>query len=172
MKRRKLIAAVASVPSLSWIRSVSAQAKKQPVIVGLLNFSSATPGAGLAAFREELAARGWKEGVQLTLDVLHAEGDYNRIPALAQALAVKNPAVIVAVTSRVVEAVAKAAPRTPIVMVSIGDPIAFGFAKSLARPGGMITGLSNITPDTASKFVFILVEEFSVVLWIGFIVFW
>ena len=91
MKRRALIVAAATVPALSWMQSVFGQAKKQPKLVGVLNFSSGTPGISLAAFREELAARGWKEGEQVVLEVLYAEGDYNRLPALAQALAAKNP---------------------------------------------------------------------------------
>ena len=170
MKRRALIAAAAVAPALSWMRSVSAQAKKQRVIVGVLNFASGTPGTNIAAFREELAARGWKESAELTLEVLHAEGDSSRLPTLAQALAAKNPTVIVAPTSRVLQEVAKAAPRTPIVMVSIGDPIAYGFAKSLSRPGGMITGVTNIGPDIASKFVELLIAVAPGVRRIGFLV--
>ena len=96
--RRKLIVALgvaaATPPALF------AQSKQKPVLIGVLNFGSATPGTSLAAFREELAARGWKESAQVTFEVLHAEGDFSRLPALAQALAAKNPTVIVAATSR------------------------------------------------------------------------
>ena len=170
MKRRALIIAAAAAPTLVWTRPVSGQAKKQPVVIGVLTFGSGSPGTNLDAFRQELAARGWKEGAQVILEVLHAKGDNDRLPVLARALAAKNPAVIVASTGRVVEAAAKAAPHTPIVMIQVGDPIAFGFAKSLARPGGMITGLSNIGPDISSKFVELLVAAAPGVRRIGFLV--
>jgi putative ABC transport system substrate-binding protein len=169
MRRRAVIIAVAAAPAMTWNRPILGQTKKQPVVIGVLSFGSGTPGTNIAAFREELAARGWKEGAQVILEVLHAQGDNERLPALAQALAAKNPAVIVAATGRVVEAAAKAAPRTPIVMIQVGDPIAFGFAKSLSRPGGMITGLSNIATDISSKFVELLVAAVPGVRRIGFL---
>ena len=170
MKRRAFIIAAAAVPAFAWNRRTHGQAKKQPVVVGVLNFGSGTPGNNLAAFREELAARGWKEGAELTVEVVNARGDFDRVPELAQALAAKSPVVIVAATSRVLQEVAKAAPRTPIVMVSIGDPVAYGFAKSLAHPGGMITGVSNLGPDIGSKFVELLVAAAPGVRRIGFLV--
>ena len=170
MKRRAFVIAAATTTLVVWNRPVFGQAKRQPLTIGVLSFGTATRGATLAAFREELAARGWKEGPHLTIEVLDAEGDYNRLPLLAQTLAAKNPTVIVAATSRVVQEVAKVAPRTPIVMTSVGDPIAFGFVKSLARPGGMITGLSNLAPDIASKFVELLVAAAPGVRRIGFLV--
>ena len=137
-------------------------------MVGVFGFGPSATGP--EAFREELAARGWKEGAQITVEVVNASGDYDRLTALARALAGKSPAVIVASNPRVVEAVVKAAPRTPIVMVGVGDPVAYGFAKSLARPGGMVTGVSNLAPDMGSKFVELLISAAPGVRRIGFLI--
>ena len=166
--RRKLLIALGAAPFMP--QAVFAQATKQPVLIGVLHVGSGGTYVGLLAeFRKELAVRGWKDGAQVTVEGFSAQGAYDQLPALAQTLAKKNPAVIVAVTSRAVAAAAQAAPRTPVVMVSIGDPVAYGFAKSLSRPGGMITGLSNIAPDTASKYVELLVAAVPGLKRIGFL---
>ena len=126
------------------------------MVVGVLTLRS--PAAEeVTSFKEELAARGWKANAQLFIEELHAGGEADRLPQLAQALAAKKPAVIVATgSSRVANAAAKAAPSTPIVMAFISDPVSRGLAKTLARPGGQFTGISTAGVETVVKFVELL----------------
>jgi len=168
--RRKLLLAAAGYPTLAWPVLGLGQAKKQPVLVGVLTLGTGSTGAGgMVPFREELAARGWKEGSLVTIEAFNAGGAYDQLPLLAEALAKKNPAVIVATTSAAVAAAAKAAPRTPVVMLIVGDPVGAGFAKSLARPGGMLTGISNASSDTVVKFVELLLTAMPSLRRIGFL---
>jgi len=126
------------------------------VVVGVLTLRS--PAAEeMAGFKEELAARGWKADAQLVIEEVHAGGEADRLPKLAQALAAKKPAVIVATgSSRVARAAANAAPGTPIVIAFISDPVSRGLAKTLARPGGQFTGVSTAGVETVVKFVELL----------------
>jgi putative ABC transport system substrate-binding protein len=78
------------------------------------------------------------------------------LQSLAEDLAAKKPAVIVAAPVTSVRAAAKAAPKTPIVMATGGDPVATGLVKSLARPGGWITGLTNLNFSIAEKYLELL----------------
>jgi putative ABC transport system substrate-binding protein len=127
-------------------RTVLAQAKQAPVLIGWLNTDSRElSGHFLGAFKEGLAALGWKEGVQYVSEERWAGGRYAALQSLAEELAARTPAIIVAAASAAVAAAAKAAPKTPIVMASGGDPVAAGLVKSLARPGGLITGVTNVS---------------------------
>ena len=93
--RRRLIislGACASVPG-----TVFAQAKKPPVVIGWLSAGLREAGEGtLAEFKKELATLGWQEGVNYVLEELYAAGQPNRLPALAEELAAKKPALIMA----------------------------------------------------------------------------
>jgi ABC-type uncharacterized transport system substrate-binding protein len=88
-----------------------------------------------------------------------AEGRMDQLESLAQSLASKHPAVIVAGgTSQVTKAVSLAAPKTPVVSNAGGDPVAAGFAVSLARPGGMITGITSALDEVVEKYLELLLE--------------
>jgi putative ABC transport system substrate-binding protein len=148
---------------------VFAQAKKQPVLIGWLSLGSRGAGRSLDAFKEGLAALGWKEGTQFVIEGRWADGQDDRLAPLAQELAAKKPALIVASPMRVAASASKAAPKTPIVMVSSLDPVAAGLVNSLARPGGMITGLTGFGPDLAGKHVELLLAAAPNVQRIGFL---
>ena len=94
---------------------------------------------------------GLVEGRDFVVDWRFAEGKYERLPGLAAELVRQKVDVIVAVTTLSVEAVHRATTTIPIVMVGVPDPIGEGFATSLSRPGGNITGLSNIVTEVSSK---------------------
>ena len=97
-------------------RAVLAQAKQAPVLIGWLHAGSRESSAHfLAAFKEGLAALGWKEGSHFVIEERWADGRYDRLQSLAEELAAKKPAVIVAAPLQAVAAAAKAAPKTPIV---------------------------------------------------------
>jgi putative ABC transport system substrate-binding protein len=130
---------------------------KPPVLIGWLNTDSRElSGQNLGAFKEGLAALGWKEGAQYVLEERWASGRVDRLPSLAEEIAARKPAIIVAALTGAVYAASKAAPKTPIVMAYGNDPVALGLVKSLSRPGGLITGLTSIGASTAEKYLELL----------------
>ena len=166
--RRRWLVAGLGFPALAWTGTLRAQGNP-PVVIGWLSANNRDTGrGGVNALIEGMAALGWKLGPQYVLEERHADGRADRLPALAQELAAKKPAVIVAEPSASARAVAAAAPTTPIVLAS-GDPLAQGLVTSLARPGGMITGLSNVTSDMNQKVVELLVEALPKLQCVGFL---
>ena len=157
--RRALLVAAAAWPALAWTDAVFGQSQKAPILIGWLNTASReASGHFLVAFKEGLAALGWKEGQQFVMEERWVDGRYARVQPLAEELAAKKPAVIVAGPLQSVAAAAKAAPKTPIVQADGGDLVAAGLAASLARPGGMVTGLTNVSGDIAEKYLELLLE--------------
>jgi ABC-type uncharacterized transport system substrate-binding protein len=155
--RRAFLAAAAAWSALAWIEAVLAQPKPKPAIVGWLSlFSREREAYRLAAVKEGLAALGYREGQQFAIEQRWAESRKERLQSLAEELAARKPAVLVADSVETTRAAAKAAPATPIVAIA-GDFVANGFAKSLARPGGMITGVSTLSTEFREKLVELLV---------------
>ncbi len=167
--RRRWLAAGAAWPALAWTVALRAQTKP-PVVIGWLSTGTDVTGrAGRATFSEGMAALGWKLDLQYVFEARAADGRAERLPALAQEIAAKKPAVIVAFSSAAAGAATAAAPTTPVVLV-IGDPLAMGLVASLARPEGMITGLSNVQMDTGLKTIELLLEALPKLRRVGFLV--
>ena|SRR2546422_1383660 len=80
-----------------------------------------------------------------------ADGMLDRLPALAAELVAARPDVIVALNTPGARAAIQATKQIPIVMTSVGDPVGSGFVSNLARPGGNVTGISNVVAELASK---------------------
>jgi putative ABC transport system substrate-binding protein len=120
------------------------------------------------AFKEGLSALGWKEGSGVVFEERWADGRTDRLPALAEELASKRPALIFAVPAPAAAAAAKVAPRTPIVVMG-GDLLSAGLVASLARPGGMITGLSNLTVAISEKYLELLLAAAPKLRRVGFL---
>jgi putative ABC transport system substrate-binding protein len=133
------------------------QAAARHVRVGLITPTPLTP-AMLSAFRDGMHERGYVEGQNLSIAVRWPQGPFEQNPGLVAELVSSNIDVIVAWATPSVVAVRRATSTIPIVMVSIGDPLGSGFVASLARPGGNITGVSNITVDLSAKLVGLLIE--------------
>ena len=112
--------------------------------VGVLSSASAELFAPfIAAFRDGLRDEGYIEGRNVTIEFASAEGRYDRLPALAEALVARKVAVIVASGGAVAALAAKAATSTlPIVIVIGDDPVKFGLVSSLGHPEGNITGVT------------------------------
>ena len=166
--RRALLLAAASWPALAWTGVVLAQSK-QPILIGWLDGASRESSGHLfAAFKEGLAALGWKEGSNVVFEERWAGGQVNRLPALAGELAARRPAVIVAFTRLATEAAAKAAPKTPIVLIG-AIPVGPGLVASLAHPGGMVTGVSSIAAEISEKFLELLLAAAPKLRRIGFL---
>ena len=175
--RRTLLAAAASFAlaktGAAWAQTPApnqTQTKGAPILIGwLATGSRAATGRNLTVFKEGMAALGWKEGAQYILEERWADADYERLRPMAEELAAKQPALIVAAPSQAVAAAVKAAPRTPIVHANGADPVAAGFAASLARPGGMVTGVTNMVTDINAKNTQLLLEAVPGVKRIGFL---
>ena len=105
----------------------------------------------VAAFRQGLHGLGYIEGQNLFIERRYAEGSEERLPQLARELVEYGVDVIFAIGPPQALAAAKATDRIPIVFVGGGDPVAMGLVKSLAQPGGNLTGLTFVTVDLASK---------------------
>jgi ABC-type uncharacterized transport system substrate-binding protein len=148
MRRRDVMAliggsALSAAPLLGW-----AQARK--VRVGLISAVPPTPEM-ISAFKEAMRERGYVEGRDIYFDIRWPKGTFADDPATVANLIGENFDVIVAWATPAVAAVRQQTSTTPIVMVSVGDPVGSGFIASLAQPGGNITGVSNVTNDLSAK---------------------
>jgi putative ABC transport system substrate-binding protein len=132
------------------------QPKKVPRI-GFLSANSPASSVRIETFRQGLRDLGYVEGQNIVIEQRYAEGKLDRLPGLAAELVRLKVDVIFAVTTPAVQAAKKATTTVPIVTVS-GDPVEFGFVASLARPGGNITGLANLTPELVGKRLELLKE--------------
>lgn len=167
--RRKLLAVSAALPALVWAGAARAQAKP-PVLIGWLNNTSRKANIHyLVAFKEGMAAFGWKEGANYVIEERWAESVEEKLQPLALELAAKKPAVILAATSPAVRAASRSVPNTPIVQGDGASPVAAGLAASLARPGGLVTGVANIAVDFGGKFLEFLLEVVPSAKRIGFL---
>jgi putative ABC transport system substrate-binding protein len=111
----------------------------------------------LAAFKQGLRERGYTEDKNITLEYRYAEGKEDRLPLLAAELVHLKVDVIVVTADVSAQAAQRATKTTPIV-VTTGDPVTWGLADSLAKPGGNVTGLSVLLADLSGKRVEILKE--------------
>jgi putative ABC transport system substrate-binding protein len=139
--------------------SAQAQQPKKVPRIGYLSASSASEAlVRTNAFRRGLRELGYVEGKNLTLEFRYAEGKFERLPALAAELVRLNVDVIVTAGPSVTGPVKEATAAIPIVMTNDSDPVGSGFVKSLARPGGNVTGLSSLARELSGKRVELLKE--------------
>jgi putative ABC transport system substrate-binding protein len=152
MNRRDAIRALAALVAAFGAHASFAQQQARVWRIGYLSLSSASlssPNTG--PFLKGLRDLGYVEGKNLVVEWRFADGNFERLPRLAADLVRLKVDVIVAVASGAIGAAQKATSTIPIVMATTGDPVGSGFVKSLARPGGNITGLSNMGGDTGAK---------------------
>ena len=127
--------------------------------IGLLSpFSPSDTALWHQAFRQGLRDHGWVEGKNLSIEYRYAEGRADRLPDLAADLVHLRVDIIVAAVNADALAAQDATRAIPIVMASAGDPVATGLVESLPRPGGNITGLSQMAPELAGKRLELLKE--------------
>jgi putative ABC transport system substrate-binding protein len=130
--------------SVAWPLAGRAQQKTMPV-VGVLNATNASSSAPfLAAFRQGLSEAGYVEGQNLTIEHRYAEGHYDRLPALAADLVERKVDLIMAGSPPAALAAKSATSTIPIVFRHGGDAVKDGLVTNLARPGGNLTGVSQL----------------------------
>ena len=132
--------------------SVAAQQTEKIARIGFLDASTASGSAVLVeAFRQELSKLGWIEGKNITIEFRFAEQKSERQPELAADLVRLKVDLIVVTGTPAALAARRATTTIPIVMTSVGDPVAAGLIASLARPGGNVTGNSSLGTELNSK---------------------
>jgi ABC-type uncharacterized transport system substrate-binding protein len=151
VRRRELILALGSVAA-AWPLAARAQRPAMPMI-GLLSPRSPAVDASLIwVIRQGLNDTGFVEGQNVALDYRWADGQYDRLTALAADLVHRKVAVIVALGGEISAVAAKTATATiPIVFLAGSDPVQSGLVASLNRPGGNITGVSSFIFDLEPK---------------------
>ena len=150
MKRREFIGLVTG--ATAWAHAARGQEASRARRIGLLSpFSPADTVQWNKALLRGLRDAGWIDGRNLTIEYRYAEGKKERLPELATDLIRQKVDIIITTVTVDTLAAKNATAEIPIVMVAVGDPVAIGIVKSLARPGGNITGLSQMTPDLSGK---------------------
>src|SRR5215470_18433159 len=157
MRRRQFVTLVGGA-AVSWPITSHAQSDKTRLIGVLIAYveSDRTSRSEVAAFRVGLAKLGWTEGSNLRIELRWGNADPDRIRTLAKELIDLRPDVILSHTTLVTGVLARETRTIPIVFVNVADPIASGFAASLARPGGNITGLMLDASEQGGKWVQLL----------------
>jgi putative ABC transport system substrate-binding protein len=147
LRRRDFIAVVGG--ALVW--PLAAHGQQRPARIAFAGTGAEeTSRIFIAALTDGLREHGLSEGRDFILDMRWAEGAYERFPALIRDLLAQQPRVVLVETLAAVRA-AQSATKTPIVMISINDPVGAGVVASLARPGGNTTGTANLNEDLTPK---------------------
>jgi len=134
------------------------QTKKIPRIGFLASGSASSDAAWIEAFRQGLRELGYVESQNIVIEYRYGEGKTDRFPDLATELDHLKVDVLVVAGASTTRAAKNVTKLIPIVMSNVTDPVVLGLVASLARPGGNITGLTNLAPELGGKRLELLKE--------------
>ena len=155
--RRRIVLVLGAGALAAPLASFAQQKPPKVARIGFLGTASASAYASrVEVLRAGLRDLGYVEGKNIAIEYRWAEGKYERLPGLAAELVQLKVDVIVAAATPAVQAARQATTTIPIVMVATVDPVGAGLVASLSRPGGNITGLSNLGVDLSSKYLELL----------------
>jgi putative tryptophan/tyrosine transport system substrate-binding protein len=158
MRRREFIGLLGGGAAL-WPLAAHAQQLAKPHRIGYLHGGTEAGDRGLLdEFKAGMRDLGDVEGQDFVLDARFADGHFERLPSLAEELVALNPDILFVVTTPANLAAKAATSTIPIVMVGVADPIGAGLIANLARPGGNITGITNVVAELTGKRLVILKE--------------
>jgi putative ABC transport system substrate-binding protein len=167
--KRSIMLVLAGLVLVSLATHAVAQAKRPVAIAYLALASQQVFEAYFVAFKQALEQYGWHEGSDYRIEARWANGDPTRLAPLAAELAAHSPDVVVAAPTAAVQAAAQVFPNVPIVQANGGSPVEVGLAASLGRPGGNVTGITNMIGDTSEKSLELLVAAVPNVRRVGFL---
>ena len=154
MRRREFIRIIGS--AATWPLGARAQQPAMPVI-GILGSATASDWTPYVnAFRQGLRDAGYVEGSNVAIEARWANSQYDRLPALAAELVQMRPAVIVAFSTPAARAAKAATTTIPVVFTTNRDPVQIGLVASLSRPGGNVTGATNLAVEVEPKLLELL----------------
>jgi putative tryptophan/tyrosine transport system substrate-binding protein len=160
LKRREFITLLGGAAA-AWPLAARAQQGGRLRQLGVLipyTESDAEAQSEIAAFRQTLEQLDWRDGQNLAIEYRWASGDTSRIRAYAKELVALAPDAIFCRTTPVTAALAQETRTIPIVFVNVSDPVGAGFVASIARPGGNVTGFTNVQRSLGGKWVELLKE--------------
>jgi putative tryptophan/tyrosine transport system substrate-binding protein len=157
--RRELIAFLGSTAAVSWPGAVSAQQTMRKRRVGVLMNLAADDKEGqarLIAIVQTLSDLGWKNGSNVQIEACWGAGDTSRFHQCAAELVAQAPDIILAASASTMDPLLQETRSVPIVFAQVPDPVGSGYVKSLARPGGNVTGFTQFDFSIAGKWLELL----------------
>ena len=159
MRRREFITLLGG--AATWPLAARAQQQEQMRRIGvLMAYAESDPEAQnwVAAFREELQKLGWAEGRNIQIDTRWATANVESILRLAKELVALQPELVLSSSTPTTAALLQQTRTLPIIFAIVADPVGSGFVANLARPGGSVTGFTNLEPTLGGKWLELLKE--------------